>query len=400
MSNFLFTSESVGPGHPDRICDQIASAILDEYLIHDKYSKVAIEVSIKDNFIFVFGEVTSNYVMNEEKIKALVVIIVRKIGYSEDYSFDDTDAIKCNNLNIVVKISNQSSDIASGIEYKNTDIGAGDQGIMFGFATNEINNTLLLPLTYFMSKKLSIAAYQLALKTKKFGIDLKSQITVDYENYDNFLQGKPQKLNSVVLSIPVLRNSAIYEANNAIIEIQNFIKDVINTFLIQYNIKLDISNYKIYINPTGVYHTHSSIGDAGTTNRKIVVDQYGGHGYIGGGGLFGKDPTKVDVSAAIAARWLARKCVQLGLSNKINVQLSYAIGITEPLSISIYDNKHSYNIEEVFKKLNLNFNDKPFSPKWIIEKFHLRELQNINLSYFKLVQYGIISDIENLPWEK
>ncbi len=309
----VFTSESVSEGHPDKMADQISDAILDAILKEDKRSRVAVETMVKTGMVIVAGEVrTSTYIELEDLVRDLVV----DIGYnSSDIGFDGAS---CAVLNAIGK---QSSDIAMGVdEAEDKEMGAGDQGLMFGYATNETE--VLMPAPIYYSHRLVEKQAQL----RKNGThpwsrpDAKSQVTLRYEN------GKPVAVDAVVLSTqhaPDISQSQIHEA-----VMEEIIKPVIPAQWLH-------ADTKYHINPTGQFIIGGPLGDCGLTGRKIIVDTYGGMARHGGGAFSGKDPSKVDRSAAYAGRYVAKNIIAAGLADRCEIQVSYAIGVAHPTSVSV-----------------------------------------------------------------
>ncbi len=364
----FFTSESVTEGHPDKVCDQISDAILDAILSEDKMARVACEVCATSGFVLVMGEVTTTSHVNYEKI---VRDTVRKIGYDTPelgFSADD--------IEVLIKLDEQSPDISMGVDND----GAGDQGLMFGFASNESEEMMPLPilLSHKLTKRLS--------QVRKEGIvdylrpDGKSQVSVEYDEHYN-----PIRIDNVVVSTQ--HNE---EVSNE--ELYNFIKTEVIDYVIPANLMDE--NTKIFINPTGRFVIGGPVGDSGLTGRKIIVDTYGGFARHGGGAFSGKDPTKVDRSAAYMARYVAKNLVAAGVCDKVEIGLSYAIGVAEPTSIMINTYGTSkYNDEEICKIIYDNFS---LTPKGIINGLELR-----NPIYKECAAYGHFGRIDlNLPWEK
>ena len=400
--NFLFTSESVTEGHPDKVCDQISDAILDEFLTKDNRSRVAAETTVTTGMALICGEITADCYVD---IPQIVRNTIRNIGYTGAAS-GGFDADTCA---VLTSIDEQSTDIGNGVnkafESRSTnadtsvteteELGAGDQGIMFGYACNETPE--LMPLPISLAHKLS---YRLT-QVRKSGLvnylrpDGKSQVTVEYAD------GKPSRIHTVLLSTqhnPVINGVSDNE------QVQDIIKNDLKKLVIDYvfescDIKPD-ENTIILINPSGRFVIGGPQGDSGLTGRKIIVDTYGGYSRHGGGAFSGKDPTKVDRSAAYAARYVAKNIVAAGLADKCEIELAYAIGVAEPLSILV-DTFGTGKIsdEEIEKLVRKNFN---LTPAGIINQFDLRNLpaKNGGKFYQLLAAYGHMgrSDI-NVPWE-
>ncbi|TVZ37431.1 methionine adenosyltransferase [Alteromonadaceae bacterium 2753L.S.0a.02] len=309
----IFTSESVSEGHPDKMADQISDAVLDAILKDDKHSRVAVETMVKTGMAIVAGEVrTSTYIDLEDLIRQVIL----DIGYnSSDVGFDGGSCA------VINAIGKQSSDIAMGVdEAENKDMGAGDQGLMFGYATNETD--VLMPAPIYYSHRLVEKQAELRKNGSHAWArpDAKSQVTLRYEN------GMPVAVDAVVLSTqhsPDISQSQIHEA-----VMEEIIKPVLPAEWLH-------SNTKYHINPTGQFIIGGPVGDCGLTGRKIIVDTYGGMARHGGGAFSGKDPSKVDRSAAYAGRYVAKNIVAAGLADRCEIQVSYAIGVAEPTSISV-----------------------------------------------------------------
>ena len=399
---FLFTSESVTEGHPDKVCDQISDAILDEFLTKDSYSRVAAETTATTGMVLVCGEITSNCYVD---IPQIVRSTVKNIGY-EGTSGGGFDYNTCA---VLTSIDEQSVDIAGGVNKaletrsENADtsssetesLGAGDQGIMFGYACNETPEYMPLPIS--LAHKLS---YRLA-QVRKDGLlnylrpDGKSQVSVEYE------EGKPVRIDTVLLST---QHSETINGISDNSKVQEIIKNDLKKMVIDYvfeteSIKLD-SQTKILINPSGRFVIGGPQGDTGLTGRKIIVDTYGGYSRHGGGAFSGKDPTKVDRSAAYASRYVAKNIVAAGLAEKCEIELAYAIGVAEPVSIFV-DTFGTGRIsdDEISEIIRKNFDLRPAS---IIKQFDLRNLpaKNGGKFYQRLAAYGHMgrTDID-VPWE-
>ncbi len=379
-----YTSESVTEGHPDKICDRISDAILDEFIRNDPMSRVACETSITTGLVLVMGEITSKASVD---IQQVVQRTIHEIGYTtEEFGFN------VGRCSIIVAIDEQSKDIAQGVdnplEYRDDDnlvdklnnTGAGDQGMMFGYATNETPN--YMPYSIDMAHKLSrqLTLVRKGGLLKYLGPDGKTQVTVEYDKFD-----RPKRIDTIVISAQHKAN--VYQ-KKLVEDIKRHVIDPIIPY------KMVDKDTKVFINPTGKFVVGGPRGDSGLTGRKIIVDTYGGVARHGGGAFSGKDCTKVDRSAAYAARYVAKNIVAAGLADKCEVQLSYAIGLSTPTSIYVetFDTQVSKNID--FEKVIYENFD--LSPKGIIEMLDLRRP-----IYEKSASYGHFgrTDID-FPWEK
>lgn len=361
-----YTSESVGAGHPDKICDQISDAILDELLKQDKNSRVACDVIANDDVIYIGGQITTKGYVDTIKI---AWDILKPLGYNE------------NDFKIINAIIPQSSDIALGVDKsKNKKLGAGDQGLLFGYAIDE--NEFFMPWPLVLSHELVKRAEYLR-KTNNFPYakaDMKSQVTMEYDE----INGKI-KIAKILMSIQHESNFSENEFKNYIIE--NIIKYVTNKY--KFN-----DDYEILINPTGRFVIGGPKGDTGLTGRKIIVDTYGGFAKHGGGAFSGKDATKIDRSAAYMARYVAKNIVASKIAKKCEIQLSYAIGLPNPQSIYVDTfNTSKYSEEELIKMIYALFD---LSVEGIINTLDL-----LKPIYLPLATYGHFGRIDlNLPWEK
>ncbi|RKW22848.1 methionine adenosyltransferase [Candidatus Gracilibacteria bacterium] len=339
----LFTSESVTEGHPDKICDQISDAILDACLEQDPFSRVACECLITTNKLIIAGEITTQAQVNYEAIARKVIC---DIGYDSEEKFFDGKSCE-----VEVLIHTQSPDIAMGVDTG----GAGDQGIMFGYASNETQSFLPMPID--LAHKL---AFQLS-KVRKSGLlsflrpDGKTQVSVEYEN------GKAKRIATIVVSTQHSKDITQEELHQAIKK--EVIAPIVGDLMDEQTV--------VHINPTGSFYVGGPVGDCGLTGRKIIVDSYGGMGRHGGGAFSGKDPTKVDRSAAYMARYLAKNIVASGLCEKCELQISYAIGVKQPVSLFLED----FGTAKVEKKLILETIQTHFdlSPQGIIDFLQLRK---------------------------
>lgn len=373
---YLFTSESVTEGHPDKLCDYISDSVLDECLKQDKNSRVACETLASKGEIYITGEITSKADINIEQIARNAI---KEIGYNN--ASVDIDYKTCK---ILVNISKQSEDIAMGVDKSLEDKegkdvkseGAGDQGIMFGFACDETKELMPLPisLAHKLAKKLS--EVRRSEEIKGLRPDGKVQVTVEYDD------GKPLRVDTVVLSTQHIVGIDIEKLRNEVKE--KIIFKIIPNYLLD-------ENTKYYINPTGRFVIGGPLGDSGLTGRKIIVDTYGGYARHGGGAFSGKDPTKVDRSASYMSRFLAKNIVANGYAKKCEIQLSYAIGVAKPVSIFIDTfGTETISSKEIIKKVE-NFD---LTPRGIINYLDLQRP-----IYRLTTNYGHFGK-DNLPWEK
>jgi len=375
--NYLFTSESVSEGHPDKVCDRISDMVVDTYLKSEPQSRVACETLTTTNKVVLAGEVRGPEIKKNDLIES-VRDCIKDIGYDQE-GFTWKEATK-----IESHLHAQSSDIAMGVDSSgNKDEGAGDQGIMFGYACTETDVLMPAPIHYSHKILRLMAQDRKSGKLKNIEPDSKSQITIEY------IDGKPSKVKSVVIST---QHSA--DVNQS--QVRELVKPYIEKSIPK-NLLNDLDENEIYVNPTGNFVIGGPDGDSGLTGRKIIVDTYGGAAPHGGGAFSGKDPTKVDRSAAYASRYLAKNVVASGIADKCLIQLAYAIGVSKPLSIyvDLFDNDEEKN-RHVEKLINENFD---LSPRGI------REMLGLNKPiYEKTAAYGHFGrDSEkdgSFSWEK
>lgn len=377
--NKFFTSESVTKGHPDKLCDCISDAVLDAYLAQDKYSRVACECMATKNFLLITGEVTSKA---DVDIESIARNVIREIGYTDKTIGFDADTVE-----ILVKMNKQSPDIALGVdksfEAKEGEndvfdsVGAGDQGMMFGYACKETEEYMPLPLmlSHKMCEKLE--QVRKSGKLPYLRPDGKGQVTVEYEN------GKVKRIDTVVLS----------SQHDCTVTTEQLRKDL-KEFVIKEVLPCEYldENTKYYINPTGRFEVGGPAGDTGLTGRKIIVDTYGGRCAHGGGAFSGKDPTKVDRSATYMARYVCKNIVAAGLADECSIEIAYAIGVARPVSVFVSTNgTGKLSDEELVNIVKKEFDLRPYA---IIEKLCLR-----NPIYGKTSSYGHFGKNE-FPWEK
>jgi len=357
----IITSESVTEGHPDKICDKVSDKILDTALEQDKNSKMAVECTIKDNIIFIYGEATTKANLDYENIAKAVL---KDIGYEEEFK-------------VITQVSKQSKEINQAVEQE--EIGAGDQGIMFGYATNETEE--YMPLPSLLANKLTrqLAKVRKEDKNSPLKPDGKSQVTIEYDG------NIPKRITTIVIASQHTKDISQKDLQKYIKE--NIIDKVIPTNLVD-------NDTEILINTSGSFIVGGPFGDSGTTGRKIVVDAYGGSAKVGGGCFSSKDPTKVDRSAAYYARYVAKNIVYNTLCDICEIGVSYSIGITNPISINIETyNTNKVPLEEIYDFVYKNFD---FSVTNILKELNLRRP-----IYYQTASYGHFgrADIE-LPWEQ
>ena len=368
---YLFTSESVTEGHPDKICDQVSDSILDEIITHDPDSRVAIEAMTTTGIVFVAGEVSSKARIDAQGV---VRSTLKDIGYDGlKYGFDG------NSCSVLTSIHEQSPDISMGVSKNENGVqGAGDQGLMFGYATSETAELMPLPITLAHKLTMKLAKVRKEKTLDWLGPDGKSQVSVIYED------SVPKKIDTVVVSTQHSEDVSISQVREEVISkvIKPICNDLIN------------NSTKFLVNPTGRFVIGGPVGDTGLTGRKIIADTYGGMGRHGGGAFSGKDPSKVDRSACYVARYIAKNIVASGLASKCEVQLAYAIGVADPVSIMV-DTFHTGKTseEKIEKQVREIFDTTPIG---IIEMLRLKRP-----IYKKTAAYGHFGRNEpNFTWEK
>ncbi|HMV78171.1 MAG TPA: methionine adenosyltransferase [Leptospiraceae bacterium] len=375
LKDYIFTSESVSEGHPDKVCDQISDAILDAFLAQDLKSRVACETLVTTNLVVIAGEITSQGRVDTQEVARDVI---RKIGYNDINMYFDADFAVVSS-----HVHRQSPDIAQGVnegEGLFKEQGAGDQGLMFGFAIDETPELMPAPIYYSHKLLENLSSLRHTGKLNWLRPDSKSQVTIEYK--DN----KPVRVDTVVISTQHKPDVTHKQIEEAVIE--ECIKKIIPANL--------LNNTRYFINPTGKFEIGGPHGDTGLTGRKIIVDTYGGMGRHGGGAFSGKDPSKVDRSAAYMGRYIAKNVVAAGLAKRCEVQLAYAIGVAEPVSVLIDTfGTGTVSDEEISKRVKANFR---LTPRGIIESLKLLEKGR---TYQDTAAYGHFGRSGNtFTWEK
>lgn len=387
---YLFTSEVVSPGHPDKCADIIADSIVDKLIIGDSKSRVASEVFVAGKHVVIGGEVTSNTKITTEEYKKIAVDALIKIGYNGNKNFTHEECLYPEDVEVQVLLNRQSPDINQGVDQESGETGAGDQGIMFGYADAETNNFMPSAITYARMLMEKVYHYALA-HPHKLGVDIKTQVTMDYGKKENFENCEPQKIHTIVVSAPCVSTMDIDTVRELIMEL------IIDTGLPK-NL-FNPNDCIIHINPTGKYVSHSPLHDSGLTGRKLIVDSFGGYAPIGGGAQSSKDYTKVDRSGLYAARYIAKHIVAAGLAKKAIVQISYAIGVARPTSVAVdtcgtvIDGLDD-DILSAF--VHDNF---PLTPNWITNKFALDHPSEETFLYADVAARGQVGQ-SDYPWEK
>ncbi|NLK66201.1 MAG: methionine adenosyltransferase [Campylobacteraceae bacterium] len=386
---YLFTSEVVSPGHPDKCADIIADSIVDAVLMADKDARVASEVFVAGKHIVIGGEVKTDADISFNKYETIVKDALAKIGYNGNPHFTKEQCLHPDDVEVHVLLNKQSPDISQGVDQSSGEIGAGDQGIMFGFASSETEHLMPAAITY--ARLLSDKVYEYAkAHPHEFGVDIKTQVTLDYGSKENFENCKPQSIHTIVVSAPCVESMSIEK-----------VREIIGKLIDEAGLPKELydkENTIIYINPTGRYVNHSSLHDSGLTGRKLIVDSFGGYSPIGGGAQSSKDYTKVDRSGLYAARYIAKNIVAAGLAKKCIVQLSYAIGVAKPVSVSVDcmgTHVESVNDDMLSSFVSQNF---PLTPKWITDKFGLDKPSKETFLYSYVAAHGQVGN-PSYPWE-
>ena len=387
---YLFTSEVVSPGHPDKCADIIADSIVDTILTQDPNGRVASEVFVAGKNIVIGGEINSKVKLSFKDYEKIVKDALAHIGYDGKSNFTKEQCLHPDDIEVKVCLNQQSPDINQGVDQSSGEIGAGDQGIMFGFASCEAKEFMPAAITY--ARMLCEKVYKFAkANPDKLGVDIKTQVTIDYGSKDNFENCKPQSIHTIVVSAPCTESMKIEE-----------LRALIQNLIVETGLPKELYNKEktiIYINPTGRYVNHSSLHDSGLTGRKLIVDSFGGYSPIGGGAQSSKDYTKVEGSGRYAGHWIAKNIVAAGLAKKCIVQISYAIGVAKPTSVSVDTmGTHANGIND---DMLSNFVSEHFSltPRWITNKFGLDKPSKDTFLYAKVAAKGQVGNAK-YPWEK
>lgn len=390
VNSYLFTSEVVSPGHPDKCADIIADSIVDALLIQDPKSRIASEVFVAGKHIIIGGEVTTKAIVTIEDYKNIAINALKKIGYDGKDYFTKDECLHPDDVEVQVLLNRQSPDINQGVDKQDGEIGAGDQGIMFGYADCETSEYMPSAITY--ARMLADKVYEYALNNPdKLGVDIKTQVTMDYITKENFDHAKPQKIHTIVVSAPCVSSMNIDS-------VRKLIKELIDDTGLPKEL-YNPNDCIIHINPTGKYVSHSSLHDSGLTGRKLIVDSFGGYAPIGGGAQSSKDYTKVDRSGLYAARYIAKNIVAANLAKKALVQISYAIGVAKPVSVTVNTmntSKDGISDEMLSSFVMQNF---PLTPNWITKKFSLDAPSSDTFLYADVAAYGQVGR-GSYPWEQ
>lgn len=387
---YLFTSEVVSPGHPDKCADIIADSIVDKLIIGDPKSRVASEVFVAGKHIVIGGEVTSKTRITTEDYKKIVHDALVNIGYDGNPYFTKEECLHPEDIELQVLLNAQSPDINQGVDQEDGEIGAGDQGIMFGYADIETKNFMPSAITYARVLMEKVYNYAKA-NPSKLGVDIKTQVTMDYGKKENFESCRPQKIHTIVVSAPCVNTMDINS-------VRKLIGELIDDAGLPSEL-YDKNDCIIHINPTGKYVSHSSLHDSGLTGRKLIVDSFGGYAPIGGGAQSSKDYTKVDRSGLYAARYIAKHIVAAGLAKKALVQISYAIGVAKPTSVTVDTYGTVISGLDDDKLSTFVLNNFPLTPNWITRKFSLDMPSKETFLYADVAARGQVGQ-SDYPWEQ
>ena len=387
---YLFTSEVVSPGHPDKCADIIADSIVDRLIIGDSKSRVASEVFIAGKDVIIGGEVTSNTKLTTEDYAQIVHDALVNIGYNGNPYFTKEESLHPEDVKVQVLLNAQSPDINQGVDREDGEIGAGDQGIMFGYADCETENYMPSAITYARMLMEKVYAYAKE-NPSELGVDIKTQVTMDYGTKANFDRCQPQKIHTIVLSAPSVYSMSIDE-----------VRELIGKLIDDAGLPTELYNKDeciIHINPTGKYVSHSPLHDSGLTGRKLIVDSFGGYAPIGGGAQSSKDYTKVDRSGLYAARYIAKHIVAAGLAKRCVVQISYAIGVARPTSVAVDTYGTAIDGLDDDKLSSFVMDNFPLTPNWIIKKFALDRPSKDTFFYADVAARGQVGQ-SDYPWEQ
>lgn len=388
---YLFTSEAVSPGHPDKCADIIADSIVDALLQIDPNARVATEVFIAGKNIIIGGEVKTIARVDHGFYREITRKALANIGYPERKGFDRHETLYPDEANIQVYVSRQSPDISIGVDKEDGEIGAGDQGMMFGFATSERKD--YMPAALMCARDLRDHLYDYAQKhSEEFGVDLKTQVTLDYGTKENFDNCRPQKISKIVVAISHNKDLAIQQ-------VQRKVREIIDQDAVFPEGLYDPRQVEFFIDQTGKFVTHGPIADSGLSGRKVVCDTYGGYAPIGGGSQSSKDYTKVDRSGLYAARWLAKHIVAAGLARKALLEIAYVIGRAQPVTVTV-DMLQSALTHLKDEDLSALLAEKfPLTPGWIARKFGLEAPREDRFLYAEVAAKGQVG-YAHYPWEK
>lgn len=387
---YLFTSEVVSPGHPDKCADIIADSIVDKFLTNDPNARVASEVFLAGKNVIIGGEVKSSFKMSHQDYEDLVKQTLIKIGYFDNPAFSRDECLHPQDVEVQVLLNEQSDEINEGVDQSSGETGAGDQGIMFGFASIGDKKTLM-PLALSCARKLSDCIYDYAKDhPQTLGVDIKTQVTIDYGSKEGFENCEAKRIHTVVVAVPCVRSMDI-----------NSLRELIRGLINKAGLPKELLDEKtlFHINGTGSYVKHSSLWDSGLTGRKLIVDSFGGYAPIGGGAQSSKDYTKVDRSGLYAARWIAKNIVAATLAKKCIVQLSYVIGEAKPISVCVDcmgTNQRGVDDDALSAFVHERYE---LTPDWIKKKFGLDRPSKDTFLYAKVAARGQVGQ-DYYPWEK